>query len=81
MSSNDVSAYSNKHPKCERIYYWLGSNSTIDEHTTVAHHAADLGRKSTKNPKQIRVVQGKEPAHLLKIFQNLIIYRLTIQHI
>ena len=72
-----IIVYSNKKTKVERIYYWLGQNSTIDEHTTVAHHAADLGRKSTGNAQQIRVQQGKEAAHLLQIFQNLIIYRYT----
>jgi len=50
--------YRNNRPKVEIIYFWLGQNSTIDEHTTVAHHAADLGRKSSGMPKQVRVVQG-----------------------
>ena len=53
----------------------LGQLSTIDEHTTVAHHAVNIAKTMSGNPSQVRVLQGKEPAHLLKIFQNMVIHK------
>ena len=61
-------------PKTEVVYFWLGANSTIDEHTAAAHHTVNLA-KEKGGWQQVRVQQGKEPHHLQKIFQNFIIYR------
>ncbi len=61
-------------PKTEVVYFWLGANSTIDEHTAAAHHTVKLA-KEKGGWQQVRVQQGKEPHHLQKIFQNFIIYR------
>ncbi|QQP51483.1 Uncharacterized protein FKW44_012862, partial [Caligus rogercresseyi] len=50
------------------IYYWLGSNSSQDERGTAALKAIELDDEYGGKPVQIRVVQGKEPPHLLSMF-------------
>jgi len=58
------------------IYYWLGLNSTQDEKGAAAILAVKMDDSLGGAPIQIRVVQGKEPPHFLKIFKGeLIIYR------
>ena len=52
------------------IYFWQGQASSTDEKAASAIHAVklddDLGGKAV----QVRVVQGQEPRHFLKMFQG-----------
>ncbi|CAG0917901.1 unnamed protein product [Notodromas monacha] len=50
------------------LYYWLGSHSSQDEQGTAALKAVELDDKLGGKPVQVRVVQGKEPAHFMAIF-------------
>lgn len=58
------------------VYFWQGSKSSIDEKASSAIHAAkidneDMGGKAI----QIRVVQGEEPRHFIKMFGgNMIVF-------
>lgn len=51
------------------MYYWLGSTSTSDEKITAAIQTAQMGKGST----HIRVLQGQEPHHFMKIFKGRMI--------
>lgn len=59
------------------VYFWQGNKCSIDEKGASAIHAAridneDLGGKAM----QIRVVQGKEPRHFIKMFGgNLLVLK------
>ena len=64
----------------DRLYFWIGQNSTIDEQGAVAHHVTKMDTEAGGNAKQIRVVQGKEPQHLQHIFKHLVIYRYVTKH-
>ncbi|XP_076157225.1 scinderin-like isoform X1 [Alosa pseudoharengus] len=59
------------------IYTWQGSSSTRDELTASAFLTVELDRSLGDNAVQVRVTQGKEPAHLLSLFKNrpLVVYR------
>ncbi|KAL2080518.1 hypothetical protein ACEWY4_024311 [Coilia grayii] len=59
------------------IYTWQGSSSTRDELTASAFLTVQLDRSLGGNAVQVRVTQGKEPAHLLSLFKErpLVIYR------
>uniref|UniRef100_A0A6Q2Z9I7 Macrophage-capping protein n=1 Tax=Esox lucius TaxID=8010 RepID=A0A6Q2Z9I7_ESOLU len=59
------------------IYTWQGASSTIDELTASAFLTVDLDRSLGGNAVQVRVSQGKEPAHLLSLFKAkpLIVYK------
>lgn len=50
------------------IYYWQGLHATKDEITASAYHAVAIDDKYGGAPVQVRVVQGKEPPHLLSLF-------------
>ena len=56
------------------LYFWLGRHSTKDEQGTAAALTVELddqiGRSGTV---QVRVVQGKEPPHFLRIFKGTFI--------
>ncbi|XP_077613756.1 scinderin [Crocuta crocuta] len=56
---------------------WQGANATRDELTTSAFLTVQLDRSLGGQAVQIRVSQGKEPAHLLSLFKDkpLIIYK------
>lgn len=54
------------------IYYWQGLNSTADEKTASALHTVRLAHELGKCV-QVRVVQGFEPRHFLKIFKGKIV--------
>ncbi|XP_030063421.1 gelsolin isoform X2 [Microcaecilia unicolor] len=59
------------------IYTWQGVDSTRDEITTSAFLSAQLDEELGGGPVQVRVVQGKEPPHLMSMFggKPLVVYR------
>ncbi|XP_032814551.1 gelsolin-like [Petromyzon marinus] len=59
------------------IYTWQGHTSTRDEVAASAFLSAELDISLGGTPVQVRVVQGKEPAHLMSIFGDkpLVVYR------
>ncbi|XP_019364042.1 PREDICTED: adseverin [Gavialis gangeticus] len=65
------------YPKGQIIYTWQGTHATKDELTASAFLTVQLDRALDGRPVQIRVTQGKEPAHLLSLFKNkpLIVYK------
>ncbi|KAK1334869.1 hypothetical protein QTO34_004440 [Cnephaeus nilssonii] len=65
------------YPRGQIIYTWQGANATRDELTTSAFLTVQLDRSLGGRAVQIRVSQGKEPAHLLSLFKDkpLIIYK------
>uniref|UniRef100_A0A8D0GSY4 Scinderin n=1 Tax=Sphenodon punctatus TaxID=8508 RepID=A0A8D0GSY4_SPHPU len=65
------------YPRGQIIYTWQGSHSTKDELTTSAFLTVQLDRSLGGRAVQIRVTQGKEPAHLLSLFKDkpLIVYK------
>jgi len=58
------------------VYFWQGSKSSLDEKGASALHAAridneELGGKAI----QVRVVQGDEPRHFIKMFKgNMVVF-------
>ncbi|XP_051856608.1 scinderin [Antechinus flavipes] len=65
------------YPKGQIIYTWQGAHSTRDELTASAFLTVQLDRSLGGRPVQVRVSQGKEPAHLLSLFKDkpLIVYK------
>ncbi|KAG7498522.1 gelsolin isoform X2 [Solea senegalensis] len=59
------------------IYMWQGMDSSQDEIGASALLAAQLDDELGGGPVQVRVVQGKEPAHLMSVFggQPMVVYR------
>ncbi|KAF7691232.1 hypothetical protein HF521_011529 [Silurus meridionalis] len=59
------------------IYTWQGSSSTIDELAASAFLTVELDNSLGGNAVQVRVTQGKEPAHLLSLFKTkpLVVYK------
>ncbi|CAO2597765.1 Gsn [Lemmus lemmus] len=59
------------------IYNWQGAQSTQDEVAASAILTAQLDEELGGTPVQSRVVQGKEPAHLMSLFggKPMIIYK------
>ncbi|XP_078324667.1 advillin-like isoform X1 [Crassostrea virginica] len=55
------------------IYYWQGLKSTTDEKGTSALKAVELDDKLGGAAVQVRVVQGKEPAHFMSMFDGKMI--------
>ncbi|XP_021921948.1 advillin-like isoform X2 [Zootermopsis nevadensis] len=55
------------------IYYWLGQKSSQDEQGTAALKTVELDDQLGGAAVQVRVVQGKEPAHFLTIFNGRMI--------
>lgn len=52
------------------IYFWLGRDSTADEKGAAALLAVELDDSMGGKPVQVRVVQGKEPAHFRQLFKG-----------
>jgi gelsolin len=52
------------------IYYWQGMKSTADEKGAAAMHAVRLDNELGGVAVQVRVVEGFEPRHFLKIFKG-----------
>ncbi|XP_054896580.1 gelsolin a isoform X2 [Poeciliopsis prolifica] len=59
------------------IYMWQGSDSSQDEVGACAILGSQLDDELGGGPVQVRVVQGKEPAHLMSLFggQPMVVYR------
>lgn len=56
------------------VYFWLGNESTADERGSAALLCKETdARKFNGGAAQIRVTQGKEPAHFRAIFKGLMI--------
>lgn len=55
------------------IYYWQGKQSSIDEKAAAAMNAVRLDNELHGKAIQIRVVQGNEPRHLLRMFKGKMI--------
>ncbi|XP_078497992.1 gelsolin isoform X2 [Lissotriton helveticus] len=68
--------YSHGAKRGQIIYTWQGASSTRDEITVSAFLSAQLDEELGGGPVQVRVVQGKEPAHLLSLFggKPLVVY-------
>ncbi|XP_069799746.1 gelsolin isoform X2 [Dendropsophus ebraccatus] len=69
--------YNHGGKKGQIIYTWQGLDSSKDEITASAFLSAQLDEELGGGPVQVRVVQGKEPAHLLSLFggKPLIVYK------
>uniref|UniRef100_A0A7N8XQI8 Gelsolin n=1 Tax=Mastacembelus armatus TaxID=205130 RepID=A0A7N8XQI8_9TELE len=59
------------------IYMWQGMDSSQDEIGASAILAAQLDEELGGGPIQVRVVQGKEPSHLMSLFggQPMVVYK------
>lgn len=55
------------------IYFWQGRDSTTDEKAASAILSAFLDDSLGGTPVQVRVVQGKEPAHFRALFKGTMI--------
>ncbi|GMF27055.1 unnamed protein product [Phytophthora lilii] len=55
------------------IYFWQGRSSTTDEKAAAAILATFLDDSLGGSPVQVRVVQGKEPAHFRALFKGTMI--------
>lgn len=52
------------------LYFWLGKDSTSDEKGAAALHACKMDDALAGRATQVRVLQGKEPAHLVSLFHG-----------
>ena len=52
------------------LYYWLGKFSTQDETAACAFQVVKMDDELNGRATQIRVTQGKEPDHFLKLFRG-----------
>ncbi|XP_077300756.1 villin like protein quail isoform X2 [Arctopsyche grandis] len=67
--------YTYHHPEGESsiIYYWIGSCSTPELRKIAEKGAREMHTKLDRIPMNVRVIQGKEPAHFLQIFKGRMI--------
>lgn len=56
------------------LYYWQGRKSSLDEKAASALHTVRLDNEMGGSAVQIRVAQGHEPRHFLKIFKGKLIF-------
>ena len=59
------------------VYFWQGENCSIDERGASAIHAARIDNEELGGGAiQVRVVQGQEPRHFIKMFGgNLVVLK------
>lgn len=59
------------------IYIWQGEDSSQDEKGTSAILASQLDTELGGSPVQVRVIQGKEPQHLMSLFGDkpMVVYK------
>ena len=59
------------------VYFWQGSHCSIDERGASAIHAARIDNEELGgSAMQVRVVQGLEPRHFIKMFGgNLVVLK------
>ncbi|XP_071439636.1 gelsolin, cytoplasmic [Hetaerina americana] len=55
------------------LYFWLGKDSTQDERAAAALHTVQLDNELSGKAVQVRVTQGNEPRHFLRIFKGKLI--------
>uniref|UniRef100_A0A336MYB6 CSON006296 protein n=1 Tax=Culicoides sonorensis TaxID=179676 RepID=A0A336MYB6_CULSO len=55
------------------LYYWQGRESSLDEKAAAAMNAVRLDNELNGKAIQIRVVQGHEPRHFLRMFKGKLI--------
>ncbi|MGH0153909.1 UNVERIFIED_CONTAM: hypothetical protein FKN15_061888 [Acipenser sinensis] len=70
-------SYSHAGRQGHLIYTWQGSDSSQDEIGASAILSAQLDEELGGGPVQVRVIQGKEPAHLMSLFggQPMVVYK------
>ncbi len=57
------------------LYFWLGRDSTADEKGAAALLTVQMDEALGGKPVQVRVTQGKEPAHFRQLFQgSMVVY-------
>ncbi|XP_035713061.1 gelsolin, cytoplasmic isoform X2 [Folsomia candida] len=57
------------------LYYWQGKDSTSDEIGASAMHAVKLDEELQLRAVMVRVLQGEEPSHFLRIFKGrMVVY-------
>ena len=52
---------------------WQGATSSTDEKAASALHAIELDKQHGGRAVQVRVVQGKEPAHFRRVFRGRLV--------
>ncbi|CAI9718398.1 advillin-like isoform X2 [Octopus vulgaris] len=52
------------------VYYWLGIESNLEDQRVVSLRVTELEETLGHNVMQVRVIQGKEPPHLMTIFKG-----------
>lgn len=57
------------------LYFWQGTDSSIDEKATSAILTVDMDDSLGGSPIQVRVTQGKEPSHFRRLFNGKLIVR------
>jgi len=58
------------------LYFWQGLNSSQDEKAAAALHTIKLDDELHGRAVQVRVTQGNEPAHFLRVFKGkMVIFR------
>ncbi|XP_063391915.1 gelsolin, cytoplasmic-like isoform X1 [Cydia fagiglandana] len=55
------------------VYFWLGKDSTLDEKTAAAIQSVGLDNALSGKATLVRVPQGEEPQHFLKIFKGRLV--------
>ena len=69
-----VYSYQKNRRNAAIIYFWLGRDSTADEIGTAALLASELDKQEFRGDAvQVRVTQGKEPAHFRSLFGGRLI--------
>lgn len=58
------------------LYFWLGTDSPADERGTAALLTVEMDEALGGKPVQVRVTQGKEPAHFRQLFKGrMVVYQ------
>ena len=66
----------NKRTEEHLLYFWLGNESTPDEKGAAALLTVKLDDEMGGKPVQVRVTQGKEPAHFRQLFKGkMVVYK------
>ena len=52
------------------LYFWLGRHSTKDEKASAAMHVVRMDQERGGKATEVRVVQGKEPSHFVRLFKG-----------